>query len=205
VEPYVERAVFRLEGEVYTLAFEGKTIQMKERDGLRYVHDLLANPGHAIPAEDLHRRLGSRTADGSQRSLLPFADIEAAGLRVASPASQLESPDRQALDTYRARLRAIVEEKQAALDSDDERRLDELDQEEDGLVTELRRWQALGGRSRAVTDPMKKPRQAVHQAIKLTRRLVEQRHERLGHFLKNHIRTGNFCSFEPDPTVDWVL
>jgi hypothetical protein len=45
--------VFRLEGEYWTIDFDGRTIRLRDTAGLRYLAALLRRPGEAVHASDL--------------------------------------------------------------------------------------------------------------------------------------------------------
>ena len=46
-------AVFRQEGEFWTLAFEGETVRLKDSKGMAFLATLLANPGREHHVLDL--------------------------------------------------------------------------------------------------------------------------------------------------------
>jgi 7-cyano-7-deazaguanine synthase in queuosine biosynthesis len=199
------RAAFVREGDVYALTFDGRTARVRALDGLAYIRALIASPGEDIPAEALHQRFGRRTAEVSPALPNVVAAALKAELRPASPAEELPALDHEAVKQYRSRLLEISAEKEAARATDDDARLDKLEEEADWIERELRRAVARGGRSRADADPVKKQRQAVQKAIKLALLGIERQHEPLYHFLKNHITTGNFCRYQPDDAVVWEV
>ena len=45
--------VFRLEGEYWTIAYEGKVVRLKSAKGLHYLAQLLRHPGRAFPVREL--------------------------------------------------------------------------------------------------------------------------------------------------------
>jgi hypothetical protein len=46
-------AVFRRDGDYWTLAFDGRTLQLRDVKGLRYIAALLARPGREVHAPEL--------------------------------------------------------------------------------------------------------------------------------------------------------
>lgn len=57
-----EHNVFRREGEIWTIVFDGTTVRLRDSRGLRYLAVLLRRPGEQIPSVEL------QTVGGSARS-----------------------------------------------------------------------------------------------------------------------------------------
>jgi hypothetical protein len=45
--------VFRLEGEYWTIAYEGRVVHLRTTKGLHYLAQLLRHPGRAFPVREL--------------------------------------------------------------------------------------------------------------------------------------------------------
>ncbi|HEY3952158.1 MAG TPA: AAA family ATPase [Streptosporangiaceae bacterium] len=170
-------AVFRLDGEVWTLRYAGRTVRLPDSKGLRDLAVLLARPG-----EQTH--VGELT--GAAR--LPGSD---AGLLV----------DRRALAAYRERLRRI----DAELDSADvgAAKAAALNKEREALLAELSATTGLGGRPRVAGSPAERMRKAVTYRIRHAIARVGDAHPELGRHLRASVRTGTWCSYTPEHRVDW--
>jgi len=63
----------------------------------------------------------------------------------------------------------------------------------------------LGGRARKTGDHAERARSAVTWRIRSAISRIEAVHPALGRHLKNSVRTGTFCAYEPERRVDWRL
>jgi hypothetical protein len=64
VAPEVGRNVFRLEGEYWTVSYEGAVVRLKDTKGLRHLARLLAHPGREFHATDLEAAQGQAAQAG---------------------------------------------------------------------------------------------------------------------------------------------
>ena len=170
-------AVFRRDGEVWTLRYAGRTVRLRDSKGLRDLAVLLARPG-----EQTH--VGELTGAAA----LPGSD--------AGPVA-----DRRALAAYRERLRRIDAELDSAAAGAAE--TEALNRERDALLAELSATTGLGGRPRVAGSPAERMRKAVSYRIRHAIARVAGAHPELGRHLRASVRTGTWCSYTPERRVDW--
>ncbi len=174
-------AIFRREGEFWTIAYAGKTFRLRDVKGLRYLAFLLGSPGKEIHVLEL-----AQAADG----LSPT--------RERATASNAEPVlDAQAKETYRRRLEELGEDLQEARDWGDPERVAGIEEEIDALTGELARAAGLRGRDRQHASPAERARVSVTKAIKAAIKTIERHSPELGAHLNAAIRTGRFCSYAP--------
>ncbi len=171
--------VFRREGAVWTLAFDHHVAQMPELRGFLDVARLLRHPGEEIHSGEL------------------------AGLVVKS--GGIEVLDEQARRTYRNRLQELEEEIQHASQVGAAGLAGKLEEERDALVAELRAAAGFGGRMRKTGANDERARSAVTWRIRNAIKKIENVHPRLARHLSNSIRTGAFCSYQPEHTTTWSV
>lgn len=87
-----ENGTFRLDGEYWTVGYDGRVLRLRDSKGLRVLAQLLANPGRPHPAPDLER-LG---ATGDEATARAIASGDAG-----------EHLDIEARRAYRARLQEL--------------------------------------------------------------------------------------------------
>jgi hypothetical protein len=185
---------FRRDGEVWTLAYRGREIRLRDSKGLRDLHALLARPGTALAALDLAAAPGGRQAGAS------------AGPDVLYPPSDTgEVIDAQARAAYRQRLRELDEAAAEADAAADIERSARIAAERDALVAALTEAYGLGGRVRRSGSVAERARTAVTARIKDAIRRISEAHPELGRHLARSVRTGTFCVYEPDQPVRWSL
>jgi predicted ATPase len=172
-------AVFRRDGALWTLGFAGRQVHMHHLKGFADLAQLLAQPGRAIHCLDL---------DGG-----------------AGQADLGEVIDARAREEYRARaaeLQAEIEDARRAHDpAREERSRDELGE----IAAALEAAYGLGGRARRAGDPAERARSAVAWRIRSALGKLEGEHDQLARHLRNSVRTGTWCVYEPEAPVDWVL
>lgn len=71
------------------------------------------------------------------------------------------------------------------------------------LVDELTAAFGLGGRPRLAGDPAKRARKAVTMRIRAAIASVEDGDPVLAQHLRNAIRTGRYCSYQPEDSLRW--
>jgi len=178
---------FRLYGDVWTLAFAGRTIHMPDAKGLHDLHTLLERPSTDVPVVLL--------LDPERRS-----DVEAT--------QHLGSDtvlDERAKARYRHRLAELDGEIDRALDRHDDDRAADLDREREALIDELRRATGLAGRSRRLGDVGERVRKTVTARIRDSLRRLDERHPELARHLRATVSTGFTCRYEPTADVTWRL
>ncbi|MFY9588293.1 MAG: hypothetical protein WAT66_12640, partial [Actinomycetota bacterium] len=175
-------AVFRREGEFWTIAFDGVVARLKDSKGLRDIAALLAQPGREIAALDL-------------------ASPDAAALKGQGDAGEVLD------DRARAAYKARITELQAEIDDPDgdpasrDRAQDELD----ALTEQLASAYGLGGRARKTGDAAERARKAVTERIRDAIAKLARENPALGRHLKASLRTGSFCSYAPERPVTWAF
>jgi tetratricopeptide (TPR) repeat protein len=164
-------AVFRREGELWTLRYAGRTVRLRDSKGLRDLAVLLARPGEQTHVSEL---TGAAGLPGSS----------------AGPVA-----DRRALAAYRERLRRI----DAELDSADAgaAEAEALNREREALLAELSATTGLGGRPRVAGSLTERMRKAVTYRIRHAIARVTDAHPELGRHLQASVRTGTWCSYAP--------
>jgi len=181
-------AVFRCDGEVWTVAYEGRQARLRDAKGLRDLATLLARPGRPVAALDL---------------VTAYAPAAARDGPTAPEGNLGELVDATARRAYRQRLTEL-EDELADADADAEttaRRRAEYD----ALVEQLTTAYGLGGRARRPGSPAERARTAVTARIHDAIRRIERAHPPLGRHLHGAVHTGTFCVYEPEHPIRWQL
>jgi len=154
------------------------------RRGLEHLHALLSQPGTEVSA--------LRLAGGADT-------VEQAGLG--------EVVDAQARTAYRRRLAEIDTELVAADVSGDAARSAKLTAERDALLAELSAATGLGGRPRTAGSGAERARVTVRKAIATALHAIHSADPVVARHLTGHVRTGLWCSYQPDldAPVEWRL
>ena len=186
-----EHNQFHREGDYWSVTFEGRTTQVRDRKGMRHLARLLASPGREIHVLDLV------AADAGNP--VP-ADEQAAGAHLAfGDAGPML--DAQAKQAYRRRLAEIEDDIDDARAADDHRREAQADTEREFLIRELSRAVGLGGRDRRAGSASERARAGVTRAIRQAIAHIKQHQPDLADHLERAIRTGTHCSYVPDTRV----
>ncbi len=106
---------------------------------------------------------------------------------------------------YKQRARDLQEELEEAKEFNDIGRIEKLEDEIEFLTQELAGAVGLGGRNRKAASASERARVNVTRAIKAVIKKTGEQSESLGRYFATTIKTGNFCSYLPDPRfpVSW--
>jgi hypothetical protein len=170
--------VFRREGDYWSVVFEGRTVRVRDLKGMRYLAQLLGNPGREFHVLDLV------AAESGQQAVLGDAG---------------EMLDERAKSAYRRRLAEIEDDIEQARTLGDARRELQADAERDFLVRELARAVGLAGRDRRASSGSERARSGVTRAVRQGIARIGEHHPELGEHLDHAVRTGTYCAYVPDP------
>jgi non-specific serine/threonine protein kinase len=190
MEPPCEDRIFRREGDYWTLSFEGKTVRLRHLKGLGLISCLLRYPGRRFLTVDLAASAG----DGSER------EATASNGNDSSPIL-----DTQAKASYRERLEQLREDLDEARSFNDQARVAKLEEEIAFLTRELARALGIFGRDRMFPSGSERARLRVTNSMRAAIKNICAAHSSLGRHLTNSVKTGSFCSYAPESSVeaDW--
>jgi uncharacterized membrane protein len=207
-----EQAIFYKEGEYWTIGRAGSTFHLKDTKGFGYLAHLLRHPAAEFHVLDLVGGIAGHHAYDETRHFahgLPngYENLEKAGIHVASLGDAGEMLDEQAKAAYRRRLSELRDELEEVKELGKVERAERAEEEIDALTRELSRAVGLGGRNRRAASTSERARQSVTKTIKAVLERIAQSDARLGEIFACCIKTGNFCSYQPDPDfpIAWEL
>ncbi|HEX7014691.1 MAG TPA: CDC27 family protein [Cyclobacteriaceae bacterium] len=173
-------AVFRKEGDVWMLHFEGKTVHLPALKGLNDIALLLSNASREIHCSELMD--------------LPV-----------TVATEEYALDGKAKREYRLQIRRLQEEIDEAEQMNDSERVASLRESLDQILDHLSTATDIYGRPRKLGSATEKTRSAVTWRIRNTIKKITQVHPTLGVHLTNSIKTGTYCCYSPEKTMQWTV
>lgn len=188
------RAVLSREERGWFVVYGDVRCPMPDTKGLRYVAELVRNPGVERHALDLVDRVeGVAAGDGA----LDRRRLGDAG----------ELLDGRARTAYRHRIEALRAEIDDALAIGADETAEALQGELDQLVAQLAQAFGLGGRRRRASSAPERARVNVTRAIRAASAQVTKVVPEAGAVLDQRLRTGMYCAFEPDEedAVHWSV
>jgi tetratricopeptide (TPR) repeat protein len=194
VEPRAAAAL-RREGEYWSIEFEGDAFRLRDSKGLRYLSHLLMAPGREIHALELVAAVEGHTPGRATQRKEGAIDVGDAG----------ELLDERAKAEYRTRLIDLEAELSEAEEWNDPERAARLREERDFLARELAGAIGLGGRDRVAGSNSERARVNVTRAIRSALDRIQEHSPPLGRHLAATVRTGSFCSYQPDTrsAISW--
>jgi len=171
-------ASLRRAGPGWIVSYAGETAHLADSKGLRDLVVLLGAPGRPVHVTEL---------TGAPRGT---TDVDL---------------DRKAIAAYRERLAELDAELSEAESDNDVARAARVQIERNTFIDELSRGLGLGGRARRSGDPVERARKAVGARIRDCIKHLGAAHPQLGRHLANAVRTGTWCSYEPEQPVDWRI
>jgi hypothetical protein len=184
----VSEGIFARDGSMWTLAYGGATVRMRDAKGLSDLVVLLAVPGRQVPAADLIAAAGAGQAG--------LADLRMGADEVL---------DATARRQVRARLASLGEDIAEAESWNDPERAARARAERDALLRELTAAAAPGGQPRLLGDQSERARKAVTARIRDVIGRLEPVHPALAAHLRESVTTGTRCSYSPPTPVTWRL
>jgi hypothetical protein len=178
--------VFRREGDVWMIVYEGETFRIRDVKGLGYIATLLASPGRQAHVLELVNAPGPA---GGRAALA----ADAVGASWSSDLAPLL--DEQAKREYGRRLDELEDEIDEARRSGDHDRAARLADELEFVTGELRSALGLHGRDRTFPSPQERARVSVTKAIKTAIKLIDKHSPSLAAHLDTCVQTGRFCSY----------
>ena len=184
----VTEGIFARDGAMWTLAYGGVTVRMRDAKGLSDLAALLAVPGRQVPAADLIAAAGAGPA--GRADLWLGAD---------------EVLDATARRQIRARLADLDEDIAEAESWNDPERAARARAERDALLHELAAAAGPAGQPRLLGDQSERARKAVTARIRDIIGRIEPVHPALAGHLRESITTGTRCCYSPPTPVTWRL
>lgn len=165
--------------DFWNFTFSGKATQLVRVKGFIDIRELIKNTGTPIHCSEL--------------------------MEVPVLSGGEDVIDAQAKAEYRQKILALQTDISTAEDNQDFQRAEELQDEYEQLIEHLSSSLGLRGNVRQAGNPVEKARSAVTWRIRNAISKIEQGHPLLGKHLSNSIKTGTFCSYEPEIPVEWAL
>ncbi len=173
------RYAFIKRGDIWEMAFDGKSIIAIELKGFFDIAKMLASPEKQFHCTEL---MGTGL----------FSEGEPVF-------------DDKAKKAYRRRLQELKEEiDETDLLHNHERRT-QLQMEYDSLMRHLTTSLGIGGKSRKTNDPVEKVRSAVTWRVRKAIQRIEKEHPVFGKHLSLSIKTGVFCAYRPESVSEWTV
>jgi hypothetical protein len=171
------------QGDAWVATWHGHAVQIRHAKGVADLAQLLGHAGREIHVRELE------------------------GVTAApAPRPRDDALDATALAQYRSRLRELDADLDDAERDNDSGRAALLAAERDALVAELTRSVGLGGRARrAGADPDERLRKAVSARVRAVIDRIERLHPPLGRHLRSSVRTGFWCSYQPEQATTWRI
>jgi pimeloyl-ACP methyl ester carboxylesterase len=198
-----QRAVFRSEGEYWTVAFRQAPFRIRDSQGMRYIAQLLRNPDREFHARELELRSGPVETPGSAPGA-PGADREGSaesGFEMHGSGDLGAMLDARAKSAYRRRLQELRSDLDHARAAGNVERAAELENEISFLARELSQAVGLRGRDRRAGSLAERSRINVTRAIHRAIERIGEHDEALGELLGSQIKTGLLCVYRPDDSL----
>jgi uncharacterized protein DUF4118 len=186
--------VFSKRGEYWAIEYEGQTTCLKATRGLECLVCLLGHPGREFHVRDL-------VGPGHLVRGLAEQRVQQNGHQMRTVRLEAGNPilDSHAKAEYKLRLAELRAELQDAERSNDADRAEKIQRESDAIAEQLAAAVGLGGRDRKAASQAERARTTVTKRIRGSIKRIAKAAPSLGRHLAVSIKTGYFCSYNPDP------
>ncbi len=171
--------VFKKKDNVWTFTYLKKTVQLTDAKGFGDIARLLENPGKQFHCNEL---IGGGIVE-----------------------HQTEVFDEKAKREYQRKILELQEDIRSAEENNDSGQLTLFQHEYEQLLHHLESSLDLRGKKRYFQRSNDKARSAVTQRIKGSIKKFEKTHPELYKHLRLSVKTGNFCSYEPENLTIWEI
>ncbi len=196
-----EESLFLRQGDYWIIRYQGHLTFLKATRGLHCLSVLLRHPGREFHVCELVGQVfgrplvlgkGGRATDDWQ------------GERLSDVGPIL---DAQAKAEYKRRLDDLRRDLEEAERFNDPARAERARNEMNALAEQLASAVGLGGRNRRIGSAAERARSAVTKRIKSSIKRIGQAIPSLGSHLATRVKTGYFCSYNPQPErpVAWEV
>ncbi len=175
---------FRLVDGQWVIRFDGRFVHLQDAKGLR----------------DLARIIGAHGAEVHVRELV---DPEAGTAIVGTGADPVL--DEQAKAQYRRRLDELADQIVEAEEIGRSARAGELVDQRAALIRELAAATGFGGRDRRLGDESERARKTVGARLRDSLRRIDRVHPQAAAHLREAVRIGTSCSYQPVEPTAWRL
>lgn len=191
---------FKKHGQIWTIVYEGHLFRLDHNKGLTYILELLKHPHDKINVNQLMQletvgsvALDKMTNEGMQAQELSISD-GSLGTHI----------DEQAITEYRQRVRSIDAELEMAQKNSDLGRKEELINEREKILDEIKRNVTPSGNLKTNNPQLKKTVDAVRKCIKETIKYKIITHDKkLADHLSDSLNYGNSLSYTPKIQIPW--
>jgi len=196
----IQQNTFYREGDYWTLIFEGRILRLKHSNGLVFVAHLLQHPDRQFHVTQLVALLPSARANHADQAYVSRSDRKQLAMHSVPGTTANPLLDPTAKAEYRHRIEELRDAVEQAKAFNDNARAADLEKELDFILLELSRAVGAGGRDRNHRAENERARVNVTNAIRTLNTKIAKEHPSFGRHLRLNIRTGHFCSYNPDPS-----
>jgi TolB-like protein/Tfp pilus assembly protein PilF len=170
--------LFLKEPAGWKLSFENSSVQLPEVKGFFDIQKMLSQPRQLFHCAEL---MGNVVNEKGEKLF-----------------------DAKAKKQYEKKLMELQADIREAEQRNDFSQLEQLQDEYDKLIEYLSQSLGIRGKIRESGNPVEKARSAVTWRIRSAIARIESYHPQLGAHLSNAIKTGSFCSYQPDRELTWL-
>ena len=179
--------VFKREGGMWRLVYEGQQAYVKHTVGMLYLAELLRrNAGEEVRADKLR-------ADAAGRPQGPKA----------SPG--VKTLDEKAVEEFKAELAELEEELDEAKANADLAGQERIQKDITELAGQLSSSTGVGGHVRKIGDDVERARVAVTQAVDRALKNIHNAHKPLWEHLDKRVSRGRYFRYTPDGSSSWLV
>ena len=171
---------FLLKGDIWELQYVNHSVSLKSAKGYFDIQKLLQNP---------HQEFHSLELMGS-------------GLNENVSTSSIDGKAKQ---QYMHRIKDLQSEIDEAEDMNQIEKSRSLREEYDLILDHLSQSMGLDGKTRKIGSNAEKARSAVTWRIRNTIKKIQKEHPELGKHRSTSIKTGTFCSYQPELDTNWIV
>jgi 7-cyano-7-deazaguanine synthase in queuosine biosynthesis len=199
---FADKPTFRKNGNLWLLAYDGKTVFMKDYKGLTLIAYLLKRSHEEVPLRDLHLEAEKQYQAATK---IDKYQLEEQKLESFSSELTIELTDKKTIDEVKERLLEVEVELIEANQNNDIGNIEKLENEKQQLTSYLASSIGITGRPRQFGNKYKRMNDRISKSILRAIEKVKEVHPLLGFHLSNSIKVGLSYKYTPEKPLDWQL
>jgi TolB-like protein/Tfp pilus assembly protein PilF len=171
--------LFQKESGLWLCCYDDHSVRISDSKGFNDLAKLISVPNHPIHCSEL---MGSSLSAEKEQLF-----------------------DEKAKKNYRKKILELQQELSEAENNNDHVKANKIQQEYDALLNYLSKSLGLQGKVRHTNNPVEKARTAVTWRIRKAIQKIEQSHPALGKHFAVSVKTGTFCTYNPERPTSWQV
>jgi hypothetical protein len=195
---------FVLAGDYWNITFNQKKVAVKNTKGIGYIEYLIRNKGKEVHVSELFYAIDPPDANQIDETLsgMSGAELETTCLSIANLKRNGTAMTPESKRILQNHLKGLTEKIEEAIERGDEDLQGHLEDEQENILQQLAKDFGLEGKPRKSDSLAEQLRKNITNCINKDKKRLQKTFPEFAEHLV-FIKTGIFCSYEPNSGIEW--